>query len=230
VSTSKSYSTESRTPISTPYYLQYLIRTARFARSLSTGSSFASLGRADRGSAPETPRKSPFRGLRLRREGKSTPTARERIFPSSIPCLAPSAPFATLRDVPPPSLRSEGELASERGSLPLTDARTISACHAGRSKEKRILASLLLKRIPFPRRPLGAEHWGIFSVSVSELHSYPVSGGTGAEPLSARPSEAKGETIPFSHRPSAPLRAARRGNSASGQGMHPDPYLLNYCS
>jgi len=147
------------------------------------------------GAPPLKPRrKGPFRGLRLRRGRESTPTARERPFPLIDTFHAPYAPYASLRDVPPrSSLRSfEGGLASERGSLPLTDARIFSAFHAGIENEDPDPDRFFSSGFRFAQAPWGAEQRGDLSRAAGEfLSCLGVRGGA----LPSRPSEAKEETI-----------------------------------
>ena len=105
-------------------------------------------------------------------------------FEGVNPFIAPSAPFAALRDVPPLSLRSEGGLASERGSLPLTDART-GFC-VSRRREQRTPG---IPAFPFsqadscPAQAPGGRALGDLSRAVGELHSF--SRGTGLRPVSS---------------------------------------------
>ena len=106
---------------------------------LITGSSFASLGRADRGSAPEPPKTAPSGARGLSAAKGKAPRGAGKVFTDEKPCFAPFAPSALLRDVPlarRPPLRFgllRGGLASGRAALPRDVGRLFVAFHAGNS-------------------------------------------------------------------------------------------------
>jgi hypothetical protein len=185
--------------ISTPYYYYVdLIRAARFARTWSTGSSFASLGRADRGAAPETPKIAPSGHAASPRKVK-TPRGAQK--PSSTKRSATRLTRPSLRSGTAPShtshcasLRAPARGPRERTSRAPARHRPHMGCVSRRKEQWRGLP--LLERFSVRRRPLGAEHGGLFASAQREfLSCLGVRGGA----LSARPSEAKEE--PISHFP-----------------------------
>jgi hypothetical protein len=194
---SKSYSTESKTLISTPYTLRDF-NTPPLALLGDRALAPPSL-RSDEptGAPPLKPRgKCPFWGLRLRRDRESTPTAREEQFFAFVHLYAPFAPYASLRDVPPrSSLRSsEGGLASERGSLPLTDARIMSAFHAGVENKNPDLISSFSSGFVRRRPPGGPSRGGTYrepEASFSRVSGY------GAEPCRLARAKRRGRRSPI---------------------------------
>ena len=76
----------------------------------------------------------PCRGLRLRREREGTPTAREKLFPLFVQFLAPNAPFATLRDVPPPRFAPKGASRASAVRYRSPTPAQVSTFYAGKDK------------------------------------------------------------------------------------------------